>query len=413
MSRPPTLGVEEYLADVLQLTEGPLPARWIALEDVAGCVLAQDVSACLDVPCFRGSAMDGFAVRAQDLAGPEHLSGLVLRVVADIPAGAPAMVRLQPGEAARIMTGGVLPAGADTVVPVEATDQRPGPAPLPGFVRVLRPPVAGANVRHSGEDLHRGDLVLRRGAILRPAAVAAAAATGHGALLVHPRPRVAVLTTGSELVPPGRTPEPGQLPDSNSLLLAGLVAQQSCRVRSRSCVPDDSRGFRAALDEALDADVVLTAGGVSAGAREVVRDVVDAEARFVRVRVHPGKPQGSGTIVAADGRRVPLLALPGNPVAAFVSFLVFAAPLLAKLRGVEHDPRTIRARARTGWSSSPGYTEFMPVSVSDGGCSPTHPLGSRSHLIASLHLADGLAVVPEGVRQVRPGDELDVVEIPR
>lgn len=399
-----TMSVAEYSALVAGLAGPPRRfRRWSV--DCLGLVLAQDVDAVLPVPPFTNSAMDGYAVRAHDVTKVP----VVLRVVGDSPAGAPTDRSVGAGEAVRIMTGAPLPVGADAIVPVEATDQQPGAAPLPQWVEIREPATKGRHVRRAGEDMAAGAPVLAAGTRLTPAALAAAISTGHGELTVHPRPRVAVIATGSELVAPGRNLGPGQLPDSNSPMLAALVEQAGADVAVRVAVADDVELFGRALAAAADrADLVLTTGGISAGAFDVVKEFGGLD--FHAVSMQPGKPQASGWI-ELDERRVPLLGLPGNPVSVFVSFHVFAAPLLAALAGdLAWERPTVVARASSAWLSPAGRQQYVPVALAtDGTCAPPHSLGSGSHLIASLHLADGLAIVAEDVTGVAVGDELKVL----
>lgn len=424
--RSPMSSVGEHLRTVLDLG-APLAPRDLPVGQCLGRVLARDLTALLDVPPFANSAMDGFAVRWHDVvdlpqtaetAGPP--GEIRLRVVGDAPAGQPSERPVGPGEAIRVMTGGLVPAGADTVVPVELTDHPAGQPALPAWVTV-RGPLGrrrgrGAHIRARGEDVAAGARVLAAGTMLTPAALAAAVSVGYGELRVHPRPRVFVLTTGSELLPPGELPAAGQIPDSNSTLLAGLVVQAGSAVVGQVAVGDDPVAVADALLAAAEvSDLVITSGGVSVGAFDVLRQLsVPGELSFEQVAMQPGKPQGSG-VVQVTGRLVPVLAFPGNPVSVFVSFHVFAVPLLRRLAGLSGpSPRPVAARAGVGWSKPAGRRQYMPVRlVPDAAgwtCAPAHRLGSGSHLIASLHLADGLAEVGEHISEVRAGDVLPVIK---
>lgn len=397
-------GVDEHRRAALALAT-PTPTVEVPLEEAAGHVLAAEVRADGPLPAWDNSAMDGYAVRAADAAtaGPGH--PVELAVVADLPAGSAAETPVGPGQAARIMTGAPMPPGADAVVPVEDTDG--------GTARVLvlaasRP---GAHVRRAGEDVHAGDLVLGPGTLLAERHVAAAAAAGAARLRVHRRPRVLVLATGSELVPPGVPRPRGRIPDSNSYLLAAAVAGAGAVPVLVPPVPDDPAALRAVLAEHDGAvDAVVTAGGVSVGAYDVVKAGLTgwADVEFVAVAMQPGKPQGLGRLPGGT----PVLCLPGNPVSVFVSFEVLVRPALLRMRGLADVDRPLaRVPADDGWRTPRDRVQYMPVAL--GGV-PTVARravagGSGSHLAASLARADGLAVVPADVPEVRPGDMLTVM----
>lgn len=397
--------VAEHLGEVLLLGE-PLPPQEVPVAVDPMVSLAEPVMAALAVPPFDNSAMDGFAVRARDVAR----APVELAVVGDLPAGRHPEGVLRAGQAMRIMTGAPLPAGADAVVPVEDTDQPPGDAPLPARVRVRTCVDPGRHVRRAGEDVRAGDTVLPAGAAATPAAVAAAVSVGAAAWRVRRRPRVAVISTGSELVGPGEPVGPGRIPDSNLPLLAGLVAQHGGEVVQRQRVADDPDAFLAAVARCAACDLVLTTGGVSVGAFEVVRQASGPAVEFVSVAMQPGKPQGLGRL-RIDGRDVPLLALPGNPVSVFVSAWLFVRPLLATMGGRPTALATRRVTAAEGWRSPAGRAQYVPARLTVDGVVRAHPGGSRSHAIASLHRADAVAVVPAEWDQVRPGDELEVFDV--
>lgn len=395
----PLISVETYRERVLALASArSLGDEWVPLAAASGRVLAQPVAARVAVPPFDNSAMDGFAVRAADVASVP----VVLDVVGESAATAGEIPAVTPGTAVRVMTGGRLPVGADAVVPVEATDSRPGPVPLPRRVRIDESVAAGRHVRRAADDLAEGAPVLSAGSVLSAAALAALASVGHGEVTVRVRPRVAVISTGAELVEPGRALAPGQIPDSNSVLLAALASQAGAEVVAARRCGDEPGALAALLAELGDVDVVFTTGGVSAGAYEPVRQLGGIE--FAAVAMQPGKPQGCGLI---DG--VPLVAFPGNPVSSFVSFLVFGVPLLDALTGAQRARREWVAPALAGWRSPPGRRQYVPVVVGTDGVRPSHARGSGSHLIGSLHLADALAVVPEDAEQVVAGERLRIV----
>ena len=480
--------LEDYVAGLLAYLE-PLPAVVLPLAEAHGLVLAEDAAAALPVPPWTNSAMDGYAVRATDAAGAD-LSPVVLPVGGDVPAGA-VPAPLEPGTAQRIMTGAMLPEGADAVVRVEDTDQEPGPRPLPERVEIRAAPRPGLNVRRAGENVGVGDPVLGAGAVLSAAALSALASAGAGSVRVVPRARVAVVSTGAELVDPGAAPPTGSIPDSNSVLLSGLVVEHGAALASVTRSADTAASLAGALTAAAaSADLIVTSGGVSAGAfdpltmlagdqaaldegREMLAEDRAAGAairlRFARVAMQPGKPQGHGTVRADDGREVPLIALPGNPVSVLVSFRTIVAPALARLMGRDGGgaagtggitggsgaetadadsatgpvnglaaparPRSgswppVRARAAEAWKTAGERRQYIPVRfvpAPTGAAArlgrgtvgptrwvaPTHRLGSGSHLVASLPAAQALAVVEAGTPAVSVGDEVRLIALSR
>ena len=307
--RDPELTIPEH-RDLVEALAQPLPAVEAPLESCTGAVLAEDVRAAVPVPPFTNSAMDGFALRFDDIAG--LAAPVTLPVLGDIPAGDTIPRECRPGAAWRIMTGAPMPAGADTVVRVEATDHSPGVAEAPEEVTISRLPEIGADVRHRGEAVEPGDIVVRAGAVLRGQELAAAASVGHGALRVHPRPRVVIVTTGAELAAAGNDLAHGQIPDSNGFLLRGLVEEAGGVVAAHLRTGDSPGQLRAALDRAPLADLVITAGGISQGAHEVVRRALGADAGFHRVAQQPGVPRESGAPASATARR-PSSACRGTP----------------------------------------------------------------------------------------------------
>lgn len=389
---PDTLSVEAYVAEVLAALT-PLPAVDTPLFAAHGLVLAQDVTAALPVPPWTNSAMDGYAVRARDTESAVPQAPVILPVAGDVPAGT-APAPLVPGTAQRIMTGAMLPENADAVVKVEDTDQAPGPHPPPAEVGIRVAARPGLNVRQAGEDVGIGDSVLTAGTLMTATAVASLASVGLSAVRAFPRPRVAVVSTGAELVEPGQELPAGAIPDSNSLLLAGLVAEHGARLASVSRSVDTAESLATALIEAArGADLIVTSGGVSAGAFDplvmLAEDDEDGEnventadgtvrLRLSKVAMQPGKPQGHGVVRIEDGgthRQVPIITLPGNPVSVLVSFITVVAPALARLAGRDsvpgplpgsgvrrpHDALSMRARAAAAWRTPPGRRQHIPV----------------------------------------------------
>ncbi len=397
--------VDEHLGEVLDVVR-PLAPLELGLLDANGCVLAEDVVAPAPLPGFDNSAMDGYAVRTSDV----HAPGPVLPVVGDVAAGPTSPLTVQQGLCVRIMTGAALPVGADAVVPVEHTDG--GVAQ----VRFDKVPTAGQCVRRAGEDVQAGETVLPSGTFLGAAQVGLAAGVGRAQLLVRPRPRVVVVSTGSELVEPGTPVGPGQLPDSNSLALTAAAVEAGAIAYRVGIVPDDPRTLLDTLeDQLVRADVLLTSGGVSVGAYDVVKQVLSqlGTVDFVKVAMQPGMPQGFGTL-GPDS--TPVFGLPGNPVSAMVSFEAFVRPALRRMLGAEplERPR-VRALATTELRSSAGKRSFLRVAlaVRDGRYVVTPVSGPGSHLLAGMARANALAVVPEDVEVVRAGDPVMVMLLER
>lgn len=376
-----------------------------------GRVLADGVTAAVDVPGFDNSAMDGYAVRDAEVAAVIAGRPVRLAVIADLPAGSGENPPLPPGTAARIMTGAPVPDDADRVVPVEDTDGGTE------SVQVTSVAIERTHIRRAGSDVRVGEPVLRAGRVLTSRDIAAAAAVGRRTLRVQPAPRVAVLSTGSELTPPGEPLTRGRIHDSNSFLLAAAVSEAGCVPVRLDTVPDDEQALRAVFERyAGEVDAFITSGGVSVGAYDVVKAVLAPlhTMRFGPVRMQPGKPQGFGRW--SDG--TPVFALPGNPVSVFVSFEVFVRPALRRMQGLTelHRP-AVPAVAVQGWHSPAGRRQFIPVAVvpheaqasaAELRIRPAARAGSASHLVASLAGADGLAVVAEDVTEVRAGDRLPV-----
>jgi molybdopterin molybdotransferase len=392
--------VEEHQAAVSALLP-PLPEESVPLAAAHGRVLARDVTAAVALPGFDNSAMDGYAARWAEVGGAAQRP-VRLPVAEDIPAGRSDVVPLAPGTVHRIMTGAPLPPGADVVVPVELTDGRTD------VVEIRDSPAAGTHLRRAGEDIAAGDVALSAGSPLGAAQLGLAAAVGLTELPVRRRPRVLVLSTGSELVAPGEPLAPGQIYESNSLLLAAAVEEAGGLPRRLHFVPDDVDQFLTTVRAQLaTADLLITSGGVSAGAYEVVKDAFRGlgTVEFGKVAMQPGGPQGAGTV---DG--VPVITLPGNPVSAFVSFEVFVRPALRRALG-HASPDRLRAPARlTGpLRSPPGRRQFLRGYFEGGEVSQVG--GPGSHLVAHLARANCLVVVPEDVTELSAGAEVDVVLI--
>ncbi|MEV7869084.1 gephyrin-like molybdotransferase Glp [Streptomyces sp. NPDC088124] len=425
--------MEDHLADILAAVR-PLDPIELQLLDAQGCVLVEDVTVPVALPPFDNSSMDGYAVRTADVAGATEEFPAVLTVVGDVAAGSGALPEVGPGQAARIMTGAPLPPGAEAVVPVEwtdggtgagaATSMRPageGGAGASGEVRVHRSAEARAHVRARGSDVGAGDLALKAGTVLGPPQIGLLAAIGRGRVRVRPRPRVVVLSTGSELVQPGESLGEGQIHDSNSFALTAAARDAGALAYRVGAVTDDAETLRATIeDQLIRADMVVTTGGVSVGAYDIVKEALSSvgdedEAGsgidFRRVAMQPGKPQGFGSI---GPEHTPLLAFPGNPVSCYVSFELFARPAIRALMGLEdlHRP-TVGATltAEAALSSPAGRRQFLRGTY-DAEAGAVAPVGGAgSHLVAALAHADALIVIPEETVTVEPGTEVEVVLI--
>ncbi|GAA3438001.1 molybdopterin molybdotransferase [Kutzneria kofuensis] len=388
--------VDEHLSTVLGLV-GNTPVERIPVADCLGLAIAEDLRSPVALPPFDNSAMDGYAVRARDIRD----APVELPVTDDIPAGKTELTDLAPGTAQRIMTGAPVPPGADAVVQVELTDG--------GVERVLvhGEVEPGAHIRRAGEDVRVGDVVLRAGAELGPAQLGLAAAVGAGELPVRRRPRVLVLSTGSELVAPGNPLLPGQIYESNGVMLAAAIRSAGALAEVLSFVPDDVEAFHRALEDRLEsADLIVTSGGVSAGAYEVVKDAFTGNGvEFRKVAMQPGMPQGAGKY-----RGVPVVTLPGNPVSAQVSFEVFLRPALRSAMGHAVIQRPTRSAVITEALRSPSGRRQFRRGLLDPAAGTVELVGGPgSHLLSALAVANCLVVVPEGVSEVAAGEAVTVV----
>ena len=412
------LALEEARALIMALVD-PLEAEQVPLEDCLDRVLTADVVSRLTLPPWPNSAMDGFAVRSTDIAGASAERPVRLRVIGEVAAGHESTIEVGPRSAARILTGAPLPAGADAVVPVEQTDARAGAAELPEMVAVDAPAAAGAHIRPTGSDMRAGDRLLSAGSRATAAAIAVAAAGGHAELPVRRRPRVAVLATGDELVAPGVTPGPAQIPDSNSVGLLAQAREAGAEARSLGIARDDVEEVAERLSAALEsADIVVVSGGVSVGAHDVVKDAFSrlGEMALWRVAVQPGKPLAVAQAASAAGRRVLLVGVPGNPVSSFVTFELFVRPAVRRLAGHADAPGRpiVRARLAEPVRKAVGRRAFLRVVLTEAAAGWQAALagGQGSHVLSALAAADGLAVVPEGVNGLPAGAEVEVIRLP-
>ena len=401
------ISFEEYRERILTLGS-PVSAQTVPLHEADGMVAAEPVFARFAVPPFDNSAMDGFAVRAEDTGD----APVTLRVSADIPAGRTDIPEIEPGTAMRIMTGAPMPAGADAIIQVEKTEHadRNMLSQAPDEVTLLESVSPGANLRMAGEDIDAGELAVEAGTLLGPTQLSALASIGHGCVRVHRRPVIGILSTGSELKKPGEDLLPGQIPDSNSTLARLMVRAAGGKDIVLTASSDDPQQFAASLEQAgTYVDALITTGGVSAGAFDVVKEHLRGHGiDFLSVAQQPGKPQGSG-MLSVSGRQIPVLCLPGNPVSVFVSMKLYGDALIARLSGrTDTDIPWRDHPAGTSWTTPEGRAQFMPVVADGDRVIPAASGGSKSHLVYSLVKTRGLAYVPAEIDRVEIGDALKV-----
>lgn len=393
--------VNEHRAAITGLL-GKRPARSMPVTECDGLVLAEDMHSSVSLPPFDNSAMDGYAVRSADVTTARADQPVELPVDADIPAGRTDIPELRPGAAHRIMTGAPLPPGADTIVKVEDTDAGTT------TVRVTAA-TDGAHIRRAGEDIEQGTTALRAGTVLGPGTLGFAAAIGLDSLPVYAPPRVLVVSTGTELIIPPQPLRHGQIYESNSVMLAAALRAIGCEVRMMRSLADDVEQFRAAIEPELShTDLLVTSGGVSAGAYEVVKDTfAGAGVEFGKVAMQPGGPQGYGRI-----HDTPVVTLPGNPVSVLVSFEAFLRPALLTAMGhAEVDRPHARAVLTEPLRSPAGKKQFRrghytPERGHIGAVTPRG--GAGSHLLAASTGANCMIVLDENVTDIPAGSEVDV-----
>jgi molybdopterin molybdotransferase len=397
--------VEDHRRVVADLISRRPPAT-LRLADTLGLVLADDVVAPLSLPGFDNSAMDGYAVVADDVAAATPEQPVLLPVAEDIPAGRTDPLTLKSGTAHRIMTGAPVPAGATAVIPVEATD---GATDTVAIRSSAKP---NQHIRRAGEDVTAGTTVLRAGQLVTPAALGLAAALGLGELSVLPRQRVLVMSTGSELVAPGTPLQPGQIYESNAVMLAAAVRDAGAYVVAAPMTGDHVDAFRDTLGRYTgEADLIITTGGVSAGAYEVVKEALsraaDNPVDFVKVAMQPGMPQGAGTV-----NGTPIITLPGNPVSALVSFEVFIRSPLRAAMGLPNPDRPRRAAVLTEDLTSPRGKRQFRRGVLDATAGTVTSYGPpASHHLRWLASANCLLEIDEDVVEVAAGSQVQVWDL--
>lgn len=404
----PLLSVDEARERVLAELAA-LPAETVSLREALGRVLARDLEARHDLPPFSNSSMDGYALRAADARGASEGNRVRLRVVAEVRAGFSEPAPLPVGAAARVMTGAPIPLGADCVVPAEQTDAGGRGATLPAQVGVRAEMRPGQNIRPAGFDLRAGEKVLSRGTRLRPQEIALLASLGEASAAVTRRPRVAILSTGSELVPVGGSLRRGEIYESNSWMLEALVCQEGGEPLLLEIARDDPAEVGRRFDNAAEqgADLILSSAGVSVGEYDFVRPVVEKNGRlsFWRVNVRPGRPLAFGRY-----RDVPLLGLPGNPVSSFVTFELFARPAIHALLGSAPRPRPRVTATLTEEIKSDGRETYLRAHAEAGatGWSVGLSGSQESSALRGLARANSLIRLPAGTTQVPRGGSVEV-----
>lgn len=411
------LRVDEARARVLAPL-APLPVEILPLATALHRALARPVVAGATLPPWDNSAMDGYAVRGAEVAGASPEAPIELRVVGEARAGERWAGTLGPGQAVRIMTGGPIPEGADTVVRVEDTDREA----RPGHISIRGDRDRGRNLRPGGQDMRAGEVLLEPGDALGPGALAVAAAAGLAEVAVHRRPRVGVLTSGDELRGPDRFEDVRAargIPDTNGPMLLALAQDAGAIATALGPVRDETGAVRATLERARasDLDLLLTVGGAAVGATDLFGRVLQelgVRTDFWRVKIRPGSPFSAGRLPRPDGSELPVLGLPGNPASAFATFHLFVRPALLRLAGHRQlDPAALSAVAGVTLVGGFGLTHFLRVRLDVRGgtlvATPTGPQGSG--LVRGLAAADGLAIVPEGTEELPAGSAVTVLPL--
>jgi molybdopterin molybdotransferase len=404
------LSVEEALERILEGCK-PLDTLEVASHAAAGSVLVHNVVAPHALPPFANSAMDGYALRAADIAAASPEQPAVLPVAGVVPAGGTATSPVQAGTAARIMTGAPLPQGADTIVPIEEVEES---SELPdGHVRFVRPAQQGRHVRLPGEDVAAGDAAIPSGTLLRPAAVGMLAALGVAAVQVVRRPRVGIISTGDELLPPGQPLSPGKIYDANGPALQAFVAECGAEGYYLGIAHDTHTALREYIDTALrmGCDLLLTSAGASAGDYDMLSGLAHAtesnRLQVWRIQMKPGRPLVYGRVAG-----VPLIGLPGNPASALIAAELFVRPAIERLRGLDYRPRpTVRAvleEAQRG-SARRHYVRARLLWEAGSYRASTRDIGTGSGSLSTLVRANGLLIIPEGATELAAGEQVEAL----
>jgi molybdopterin molybdotransferase len=415
------ISVEQALEKILSYAD-VLEAEPVPILDAIGQVLAEDVYSDISIPPLDNAAMDGYAVRAKDTEHASAQSPVLLKVIDTVSAGSISRKKVTPGTAIRIMTGAPVPEGADSVVRFEDTDetarQKKAKAGSPAEIGILYPAKPGLNIRQAGEDVAKGAHILKKGTVIRPAEVGVLASLGRPTVLAIRRPVIAILATGNELVEIGKPLPPGKIYNSNTYSVAALVKRYGGIPKVLGIALDDEKSLVSKLREGLDADMLITSGGVSSGDYDIVKDILakEGEITFWTVRMKPGKPLAFGRIrgksKAGAVKYIPHLGLPGNPVSSMVTFELFARPAMYKMMGKKPLPKpAVKAVIEQPVTNRDGRRVYLRAIVTKRNgtyyASLTGPQGSG--ILTSMSLANGLAIVPEDRAEIRAGEIVDVI----
>ena len=411
------LSVEEARSRILEMFQ-PLESERKPILEALGQVLAEDVSSPMSIPPLANSAMDGYAVQSSDITGATPDTPTSLRVIGQVAAGQLPQNEVVPGTAVRIMTGGPIPPGADTVVPFEDTDEYDLKSSGMGLSDIAEIKVnigasEGSNVRPAGQDISKGQTVLKKGMLLRPSEIGVLASVGRDMVEVVRRPVVAVIATGDELLEPGGPIAPGKIYDSNSYSVAAAVLRYGGVPLFLGIARDNLESMNAKLEEGLDADLLLTSAGVSRGDYDIVKDLLASRGKvaFWSVRMRPAKPLAFGVFPRPGGRLVPHVGLPGNPVSALVAFEELVRPAILRMLGrTDLEKPTIRAELEEDVVNTDGRRVFARVVVTrrNGRYYACLTGDQGSGVLTSMALANGLAICPEDVPRMKAGEVVDV-----
>ncbi len=415
------ISVEQALEQVLSKVD-VLETEQVPILESLGQVLVEDIKSDINIPPLANSAMDGYAVQANDTQDASSKSPCFLRVIDTVSAGSISRHCVEPGTAIRIMTGAPLPKGADTVVRFEDTDEEPrnkaSAGQPPAEIGILYEAELGTNVRQAGEDILKGTVVLKKGMVLRPSEIGVLASLGRSKVKVIRRPVVAILATGNELVDIDQPLPAGKIYNSNTYSVAALVQRYGSIPKILGIALDREDSLVTRIRQGLDADILITTGGVSAGDYDIVKDVLakEGEINFWTVRMKPGKPLAFGTIKGMDKagtiRKIPHLGLPGNPVSSMVTFELFARPAIFKMMGKKNLAKpTVEAVLEDAITNTGGrrfYTRAI-VEKRDGQYFARLTGAQGSGILTSMSLANGLAIIPEDKIEVRKGEAVQVM----